>query len=317
VHGFENYNYTLIDNGVRVAYGSAPQDYLTDVIATRSVEAISDASASGQPFFVSIAPLAPHKETHAGFTGFPNPRPAPRHIEAYQNSTEQVPRSPNFNEADVADKPSFIRQRPLITSEAGIQSRMRSRLTSLLAVDELVQKIVKALAAKSELDNTVLIFTSDNGFFQGEHRIGTSKFEWHKPSSQVPLWIKGPGFPDGAVVSQDVANTDLAPTIAALAGATPGLEVDGTSLVPILPGVTHPDILIEGPDYDAVVTPDFGYILYGNGEEELYDYREDTVNYDPYQLVSRHNAAAYATIRSQLSEKLARLKTCVGLSCRQ
>src|SRR5439155_5272155 len=129
-----------------------------------------------KPFFLWLTYTAPHA---GGPDPNPNPpsncfntaKPAPRHADAF--AFQPLPKPPNFNEADVSDKPAEIRNRPLLKPAriADIQRMYRCRLGSLLSVDEGVKKVVQALAAKGELANTLLVFTSDNGFFQGEHRI--------------------------------------------------------------------------------------------------------------------------------------------------
>lgn len=117
-----------------VHYGETAADYLTDVLAARAEETIAEA-VSHQPFFLSIATKAPHGEG-ARVTGFPNPQPAPRHLNAF--SSEPLPQPASFNEPDVSDKPAPIQALPLLT-EADINDitgRYRSRLASLLAVDD-------------------------------------------------------------------------------------------------------------------------------------------------------------------------------------
>ncbi len=108
-----------------------------------------------------------------------------------------MPRPPSFNEADVSDKPADIRNLTPITApqEAALDARYRARLESLLAVDEMVGNLVGALKDKGELKNTVFIFTADNGFFHGEHRVRNGKVRHYEESSEVPLIIRGPGVP--------------------------------------------------------------------------------------------------------------------------
>jgi arylsulfatase A-like enzyme len=185
-------------------------------------------------------------------------------------------------------------------------------------VDDLVEQVVTKLAATGVLDNTVVIFTSDNGFFHGEHRIPDDKIKAYEEAARVPLLIRGGGFPQGATANQFVSNIDLAPTIVALAGATARRVMDGRSLLPLAqnPSVgTARDLLIDGLHYKAVRNRSFLYVEHNNGARELYDMRAGTPNYDPYQLNSRHASSAYAQIRSQLATKLNRLRTCTGTSC--
>jgi N-acetylglucosamine-6-sulfatase len=314
---YRMYDYTINDNGTLVHYGKAPQDYQTDVLATRAEQTIEEAVRLNQPFFISIAPVAPHAEL---IENMPGPRAAPRDLGAF--AKQPLPRPPSFNERDVSDKPRQIRILPLLDKSAvkEITDRYRNRLASLLAVDDLVARVVRKLAATGVLNNTVIIFTSDNGFFQGEHRIPNEKEKVYEESVRVPLLIRGGGFPIGATASQVVANVDLAPTIVQLAGAIPHfMEVDGRPLLPLARdpklGV-HRDLLIETLTYEAVRNESFVYAEYKTGERELYDLRRGAVNYDPFELQSRHTASAYAGIKARLAAELDRLRTCSGMSCR-
>ena len=146
-------------------------------------------------------------------------------------ATEPLPKPPSYNEADVSDKPAIIREMPRLNAsdEATIAARYRARLESLLAVDDLVERVVNAVETIGALDHTVFIFTSDNGFFHGEHRIKREKVAVYEEASRVPLIIRGGGFPSGAAATQLTVNVDLAPTIVALAGAVPGLVTDGAA----------------------------------------------------------------------------------------
>jgi N-acetylglucosamine-6-sulfatase len=162
--------------------------------------------------------------------------PALRHEGVFDN--EPLPHPPSFNEEDVSDKPSFIRNRPLISPEQELTASRRGRLGSLLAVDDLVDRVVDALADTGVLNNTVLIFTSDNGWFLGEHRITMGKILAYEEAARMPLLIRGGGFPKGATVDQVVGNIDLAPTIIDLADASSGRVMDGRSLVPLAQNAT-------------------------------------------------------------------------------
>jgi arylsulfatase A-like enzyme len=244
--------------------------------------------------------------------------PAPRHRNDFASTP--LPKPPGFNERDVSDKPVGIRRRPLMTQEriAKVRENYQQRLESLLAVDEAVARIVAALRANGELDETLIVFTSDNGFFHGEHRVPSGKVLLYEPSIRVPLVLRGPGVPAGRRLTQRVGNIDVAATIVDAANATPGRVLDGRSLLPVVanPGMSlGRDLLIErGPgegDFRAVRAPRYLYAEYANGEKELYDLARD-----PYQLRSRHGDPAYRAIRLDLAERLAHLRNCAGPSCR-
>ncbi len=241
------YNYKLNDNGTIINYGTAAADYQTDVLADRAVQTIGEAAQRTDPFFLSIATLAPHAESTGGT--FPNPRPAPRHLGAFDN--EPLPKPPSFDEADVSDKPAAIRNLPRLTSTVvnKITARYRSQLASLLAVDDLVQRVINKLKSTGELSNTVVMFTSDNGYFHGQHRIPTEKVKVYEEASKLPLLVRGPGFTAGKKEGKIVSNVDLAVTIVALAGAQARLQMDGRSL---LQSLNDRAVLIETTDYRAV-----------------------------------------------------------------
>jgi N-acetylglucosamine-6-sulfatase len=316
-NAFRMYNYVINDNGTLITYGGSEEDYQTDVIADRAVDTITEALSS-QPFFLSIAPVAPHINSGLAIEPPRNPEPAPRDMDAFLN--EPLPKPPSYNELDVSDKPAEIRNMSLISpdEEQEITDRYRARLASLLAVDDLVERVVDALADTGVLNNTVLIFTSDNGFFQGEHRIKHGKFSLYEEAVHMPLLIRGPGFPQGATRTPFVANLDLAPTIVELAGANAGLAMDGRSLLSLKRvrslGAER-DLLIETRPDQAVRNKSFFYVEHDTGEQELYDMRKGTANYDPYQLQSQHADPAYADVKAQLAAKLNQLRTCSGISC--
>jgi arylsulfatase A-like enzyme len=224
------YEYNLLEKGLGPGpgtlhhYDSAPADYQGDVLIDKTLGAIDDLSGTGDPFYIEFAPHAPHYP----FT------PPPR----YQGTAGAtwLPPLPGVNEKDISDKPLFLRQeargklKP--ATLASLAASRRERLEQLHSVDDYVGQIVGRLAALGELDNTYLVFASDNGYFFGEHRIIAGKYLAYEPSSRVPFAIAGPGIPHGAVSSELVSNADFAPTVAQLAGASPTLTVDGRSMVP-------------------------------------------------------------------------------------
>ena len=196
----------------------------------------------------------------------------------------------------------------------------QQQLESLLAVDEAVGRVVTALGRSGDLQRTLIVFTSDNGYFHGQHRIPAGKVFLYEPAIRVPLIMRGPGIPAGARVNELVANIDLAPTIADAANARPLRIVDGRSLLPLLRGKRSAprDILIEAPPSDvprqvfaAVRTPKYLYASYGSGDEELYDLAAD-----PEELTSLHGDPAQAALVAELGLRLELLETCAGASCR-
>jgi arylsulfatase A-like enzyme len=234
---YQMWGYQMNDNGALTTYGSYdvedPATYQTDVLRDKAVQQLDAAVGAGKPFFMTFWFLAPHREV-AALADQSGPRPAPRHAGAF--ATEPLPMPPSFNEADMRDKPLFMQLKPELDAAAiaEITAHYRYELESLLAVDEAVAAVVGALQSKGMLDNTYVIFTSDNGYFHGEHRTPDEKILGYENSARVPLMIRGPGIAAGTHVSELVANVDLAPTITELTGATPGLAMDGRSLMPFV-----------------------------------------------------------------------------------
>lgn len=310
------YGYTLNEHGVLHRYDDdgSGSNYQTDVLAQKAVDFIERTKNDSTPFFLNVAFLAPHQdqsEDREEGIHMSGPTPALRHKGAFADA--QLPRSPNFNEEDVSDKPTLIRNLPLLSAEdiQEMEAHFRRRRETLLAVDEAVQKIADALDATGKLDKTVLIFTSDNGYFHGEHRIKSGKIYLYDEGIRVPVMMSGPMIPHQNIDSL-VVNVDLAPTIVDLAQATPGRVTDGLSLMPLIKDQTivwRTDFLIEGVDnrFQALRTNTALYAEFRNGDKELYD----LVN-DPYELNNIAGQSAYAELQTRLAARLAQLKEAKG-----
>ncbi len=312
----QNYfDYDVNEEGEVVHYGTAPEDYKTRVIGHLAVDAIRHAARANpsRPLFLYVGFNAPHAPS----------TPAPR--DAGTLDGVQAPRTPAFDEEDLSDKPSFLRDRPPLGPQAiaRIDARNQRALESLAEVDRQVARIVDALREKGELGNTYLAFTSDNGYLDGEHRIEFGKLLAYEPAAQVPLLIRGPGIPAGETSDALVGNVDLASTIAQLASAKPNLTVDGHSLLPL---ARNPDrstdraLLVEslvrdhstyyGYPYAAIRSGHFLYVDYATGGEELYNLVRD-----PYELESVADDPAYADKKEALAAALDQLRDCRGRGC--
>ncbi len=333
------YGYRLWEAGQVVTYGSsgedpddpsAPETYSTDVLTDKAVAAIAERAPSEQPFFLSVAYLAPHvgrPETTPEARCANTAKPAIR--DAGRLADEPLPQPPSFNEADVSDKPADIRELDPMSPQqiAKATTNYRCRGESVMAIDDGVKRIVDELRALGELDDTLFLYTSDNGFFHGEHRIGNGKNRVYEEAVRVPLLIRGPDVPRGVEVADEVTNADLAATIVDAAGATSDFPLDGASL---LPYARHPErmhgreLLIEqdtpegedgepvGAEYEAVRTNRWKYVQYWDGEVELYDLR-----HDPYELRSLQADPAYDEVERALAERLEKLRRCAGETCRR
>ena len=312
-------NYTVNENGALRTY---PGFYSTDFFAQRAGELIAAAAPADKPFFMSVAFLAPHSggpREPDDPAGHATPAVAPRHANAFASTALPLP--PSFNEADVSDKPLGMRQRrPIgVVRAAKIQEGYQQRLESLLAVDDAVASIVSTLRFVGELDDTLILFTSDNGFFHGEHRVPIGKLLVYEPSIRLPLLMRGPGVPAGVAARQLVTNADLAPTILDAAGARAGRAQDGRSLLELVadPGVQWGrELLVESGNPQGLTTAAlrnyrWKYVEHPTGEVELYDLERD-----PHELASLHANAALAGVRTAMAARLRALRTCAGRTCR-
>jgi arylsulfatase A-like enzyme len=328
-HGLEGksvYHYEgfkINDNGRVRAY---PGQYQTDVLEGLDERFIRTSATAGRPFFLWATFVAPHVGTPKG-DPFSPPRlheSVPASIFANPFLGIDMPRTPAFNEADVRDKPRAIRRRPRIgpTREAQLEDVWARRQESLQSVDENVVRLFRTLRATHTLRNTLVIFTSDNGYLVGEHRVLDGKVLPYEPSIRVPLLMRGPGIPHDVSRDQLVFNGDLAPTIVAAAGAHAAWPMDGESLLPIARDNARSDraILLEGPphgdehgalQFTGVRTKRWVYVHYHDREAELYDLRRD-----PYELHNLAGRPADARVQRHLAHRLDRLRWCSGPACR-
>lgn len=318
--GVNFFNYTLNEfndsmneKGQLVSYGSGPEAYLTDVLAEKAADFILRTAPTEQPFFMYIAPFAPHQPA----------TPAPRHQDRFPGV--EAPRTPSFNEQDVSDKPIWVRNTPLRTPAqiAQLDALYRRRLQSMLAVEDLIERLIETLRATGQLGSTYIVFSSDNGFHLGQHRLPAGKNTAYEEDIRVPLIVRGPQVPPGQVVENLAVNIDLAPTFAELGGAQAPEFVDGRSLVPLLRGDPPPPenwrqgflleagFIMGNRVFQGIRGNGFTFVEYLNtGERELYD-----LTNDPDQLQSIHNTADPLFL-DQLAAWLKDLSTCAGESCR-
>ncbi len=234
--------------------------------------------------------------------------------------------------------PSFIRDRPKLTGEDidTITEHYRCTLESLYGVDRGIGEIFDAVRAEGELNRTVFVFTSDNGYFFGEHRIPKGKPYPYEENIHMPLTIRVPPRYRGdapLVTTSDapVANIDVAPTLLELAGATPCIRadrcrtLDGRSLLPAIEGTAGlPDtrgIALERSscDFRGVRWDQKLYISYSAagtagcvpGEAEMYDLDDDPFQLD--DLLPATAGTANEELRRKLARKMRRLGSCQGI----
>ncbi len=301
------FDYDANDNGTIKHFGTTDSDYSTDVLSRQTEEFIDTSAARSKPFFAYVSPKAPHAPA----------TPAPRDEHTYDG--EKAPRLPSFNEADVSDKPPWIRQLPKLhaADKAYIDTRHEKRVESLQALDDLVEGVVNELNNAGVMSNTYVLFTSDNGWNGGEHRIPKGKERPYEEDVRMPLLVRGPGVAAGSVTNRLALNTDYLPTFMDLAGVERPRYADGRSLRPVLVGNVsswRSAILLEAarhhsPAYYGIRTSSGRkYVEYEDGRRELYDLKTD-----PYERSNSYNADSKP---SMLARRLDALKGCAGGSCR-
>jgi arylsulfatase A-like enzyme len=214
-----------------ITFEGKPCLYETDVFNRIAAEELAGTPPE-QPFYMQVDYTAPHGD----FRKPAGPEPAPRHYNTFAGAPYPHGRSEGFNEGNVNDKPRFIREAPYLSPTDVHTYRVyyQKALESLRSVDEGVKLIVDELGALHRLRNTYIIFTSDNGFFFGEHRLTGGKFLAYEPSTHLPLLIRGPGIKPKTTTGELAANIDIAPTVLELAGVKADKSIDGRSLVPFL-----------------------------------------------------------------------------------
>ncbi|WP_435747431.1 sulfatase family protein [Nocardioides sp. SYSU DS0663] len=320
-NGFGYSRFPMYHNGEPKFYG--PDSHSSDVIAADTVQMVRDWSAADQPFFIWASYYAPHGICGSDEGCANPPEPARRHRGLHRDAAAPSMAKPSYNEADVRDKPGVIRRLGKIGRAKALHLH-RERIRALAAVDEGVDATFRALQATGELDDTVVLFTSDNGYLIGEHRY-RGKVLPYEEALRVPLLARGPGLPAGETRTQVATTVDLAPTILELADVQPGRVLDGRSLVPFLLDGDLPryddTILVQaGGLADRSPTPwmfrgvrdtRYTFVRWSNGFRELYDNRRD-----PHQLRNVGSDRRYRNVVREMSRRLAVLKDCRGASCR-
>ena len=293
------YRYRATSDGAVVEYGNDPADYATSVVGGEALSFIHETPAE-QPLFAYVSVPAPHDPYIA----------APGDERAF---TKLEPWRPvSFNERDVSDKPQYIRDNPWLKADRRREidvARIR-QLRSLLAVDRLVEDVVDALRDTGRLENTIIVFTSDNGVLWGEHRWD-SKDVPYEESIAVPLIVRYDALiPEARTDANLVMNIDLAPTFAEAAGATTP-AVEGASFLPLLldsatswrEGFLLEHMASHGgnavPSFCGYHTKRYVLIRYNGDTSELYDLKVDR-----WQRDNVIDAPAYAEVQTALDDRL-------------
>ncbi len=347
---YRYFDTTLNDNGRLTPHQGV---YQTTLLGQLTRDELRQQVASPNPFFTWVSYVAPH---HGGPAEADDPAPVLRSdgtTQVFRNPARprrvwgrfdrQIPHAPGYEgEADVRDKPFFIRGLPRLTpaEQLGVRADARQRAEALSLVDRQVQLTMRTLRQTGELDNTYVVFTSDNGYFLGEHRMRQGKILPYEPSLRVPLMIRGPGIPAGQVRTDPFTMIDLAPTILAAGGVQGPRTIDGVSLLDVAKhgdrGWTRGILTETGPRLvsqeaeesdnflvntsgpsplrfsQGVRTGDFLYVEHASRERELYDLRSD-----PREVTNLVDRPAMRRVVRRLAHELDVLRNCRGTGCRQ
>jgi arylsulfatase A-like enzyme len=300
-------DFSLSENGNAVEYTGDKSVFSADLLTRKAVDYISD--KRDEPFFLFVSYYNPHSPYFW----------AGRHDAQFRSGgalqADQY-RPPNFMEKDVSDKPKYLQELNPIAVEK-IDVSYKQILRSLLSVDDGVASVLAALDKTGLSSKTIIVYLTDNGMTVGNHRLGITKNCPYEECIRTPFIVYAPGMYPARADDHLVANIDLAPTFAELAGAQIPAGVNGTSLVPLLenPNAKWRDhILLEHwrteegvgskiPDFYSIRTADWKYVEYDSGETELYDLKND-----PYELENLSASPQYANILADLKKKLDELK---------
>jgi arylsulfatase A-like enzyme len=278
---------------------STVNGYVTDLLTNYTIEFLKKPHT--KPFVTYLA----HKAVHGPFT------PAERHKDLFANET--IKRNPNADD-NWDGKVAIARPvngNPPPKGPGSSDDLIKNQLRCVTAIDEGVGKILKTLEETKQLDNTLIVFTSDNGYFWGDHHLGDKRWAYEE-ALRIPMAMRYPKLiKAGSKIHQLVMNVDMAPTMLSLGGGKAPAELQGTSVLPLFKGAVknwRTSFLSEYfqepqnprvPDWQAVRDEQWKYIHYPkiDGADELYNLKKD-----PYEMQNMvHDAPAV------LSEKKTQL----------
>lgn len=324
--------------------------YETDVFNRIASEEMLGTPAE-TPFYLQLDYTAPHGD----FRRPAGPEPATRHYNSFLGARLPHTRSQGVNEGNVADKPRFIREAAFLSPTELHTYRVyyEKQLEALRSIDDGVKQVVDTLGAMGRLRNTYIIFTSDNGFFFGEHRLVGGKFLAYEPATHLPFLMRGPGIKPGSTSGELAMNIDIAPTILELAHATADKSIDGRSLVPYLLDtslrsrrpllfesfVETNDVEANGAEPSTTANSSGARVSGGGATASITAPPKDyegirigpfkyiawpsgekelyDITKDPYELNNLARDKNYAPIRNFLHNQLRELEDCSGVTCRE
>ncbi|HEX4976507.1 MAG TPA: sulfatase [Nocardioides sp.] len=310
--------------------------YQTHVFGDLSERIVQARAASDRPFFLYVSYLAPHHGlpvepddtgwlTRSDGVGYRLESPArPESVKGMFDTRIYEAPGARWKDPDWSDKPPYLdRPAPTAVEKQAMLNLTRQRAEALWVVDRQVRRTIDALARTGELDETLVVFTSDNGYFLGEQRKRHRKSYAHDPSLRVPLLMRGPGIPAGVKRSDPYMSMDFAPTVADLAGVRVPDDVDGMSMLGVARhgdvGWTRP-VLTQSASVtsatndwsNGIRTDRYLYIRQYSGAEELYDMAKDPQQYDNLVGVRRY-ADELALLRAEHD----RMRVCAAATCRE
>ncbi|HKV33758.1 MAG TPA: sulfatase [Pyrinomonadaceae bacterium] len=301
-----------------------PAGYITDLLTGYATEFIK--RPHNKPFLIYLAHKAIHPEVMQHDDGSVNLADAERFIPAERHARlftgQKITRRPSALRPPV-DKPALQRKigglPPLSVNTGTPDEAVLGRLRSLMAIEEGVSEIMKALKETNQLDHTVIVLASDNGYFYGEHGLSVERRLAYEESIRMPLLIRYPAAIKAGTVRDEFAlNIDLAPTLLELAGVSVPARMEGQSLVPLLKAARtewRKSFLIEyysdkvfprisRMGYKAVRNERWKYIHYFEleGMDELYDLKAD-----PYEMTNIIKQPEAARIVEEMNREMQRL----------
>lgn len=349
---YDYFDTTTNENGVLVPHEG---EYNTELFGRLAARSLQESVHSGKPTFLYLSLLAPHHGDPYEYDD-----PLPRKLEPTEYAPEDtpgdtlpadyytparpewirgklnalVPRGlgiarPGAPEEDLSTKPHYLRSWPPLDAVDldAVRQLTVQRAEALVAADVEIGKLIAALKESQRLDETLLVFTSDNGFFLGEHRQREGKVKPHDPALRVPLIVAGPGIPAGELRDDPATTVDLTATLLDFAGARPPHLADGASLRPVIEAgdsgwdrpVPYEASIVRVPTRPGawrvltaygVRTARWAYVLYATEEAELYDLKRD-----PEELVNLSGTPELAEIERVLRETLGAGRACRGAEC--
>jgi arylsulfatase A-like enzyme len=348
--GTYQYNDTTLSRGKTLV--NYKGQYQTRVYGTLTQRVIRSRASADSPYFLSVNYAAPHAGTPVesddpapvrrsdGKTTVITTPARPGNVRGMFDSVITSAPGATWRDPDFSDKPAYLASMPTMNKaeRLAVRKLARQRAESLFLVDKQVKRTFDALAEAGTTGQTLVLFTSDNGYYLGEQRIRMGKKYHHEPSLRVPLLIRGPGLPAGHRRLDPITSVDLAPTLAELASVTPAHVTDGVSLAAVARSGDHgwrrPVLTSSGPLGNVVRstnedgsplragdTPDVRYALgirtaqylyvdLANVDRELYD-----VLADPQQYHNLAGMPGHADVERELASVLDRMRACDGPEC--